>query len=370
MPRHNLDHASTTPLRPAAREAMVEALEQSWGDPSRMHHDAMAARVALEDARDLVAEALGARPREVIFTSGATESIAAACWGGAQRGTNQVLTAVEHSAVRLAAERLGETRVAGVDGRGVVDPDEVLALADDATGVVHCQWINHEVGMCQPVEAVAVGLADRGRGRPLLHVDVAQGVGHLPFAFAGSGFDLASVSGHKVGGPTGIGVLLVRRGIRVDPLLVGGDQERARRAGMENLVGAVGLAAALAAIDVDAEAATQHVLIDGLRSQLESVDGVTVHTDADVAAPHLICAGIADIEPQAVLLGLDRAGISAHSGSACASEGLEPSPVLEAMGVDAQRSLRLSVGWTSTAADVDAFGARFASIVADLRALR
>lgn len=370
MTRHNLDHASTTPLRVEAKDAMVAALDENWGDPSRLHGEALAARIALEDARDRVAAVLGARSREVIFTSGATESIIAASWGGAVRGTNQVVTAVEHSAVRLAVERSSEMRVANVDGSGVVDPDELVALVDEDTGMVHCQWVNHEVGMCQPMAAVADLLGRRGRGRPLLHVDAAQSIGHLPFAFDDSAVDLVSISGHKVGGPTGTGVLLVRRGVRIEPLLVGGDQERARRAGMENIVGAVGLAAALDAIDVEREAAREMVLTAGLRRHLAAVDGVTVYTDAAEAAPHLLCAGIADIEPQAVLLGLDRAGISAHSGSACASEGLEPSPVLAAMGVDAQRSLRLSVGWTSTDDDVDAFGAVFAGIVDDLRALR
>lgn len=368
--RHNLDHASTTPLRPAARVAMVDALDHAWADPSRMHHEALVARARLEDARDRVAAALGARSREVIFTSGATESIVAACWGGSGRGSDQVMTAVEHSAVRLAVERAGDSRVVGVDGSGRVDVDELVGTVTAETGMVHCQWVNHEVGVCQPVAEVADALAEMGRGGPLLHVDAAQAIGRVPFAFGHSGFDLVSISGHKFGGPYGTGVLLVRRGVRVDPLLVGGDQERARRAGVENLVGAVGLAAAVDAIDVNAEAAAQREFTAGLRSHLEAVDGVTVHTDPDHASPHLVCAGIADIEPQAVLLGLDRAGIAAHSGSACASEALEPSPVLAAMGVDASHSLRVSVGWTSTTDDVDAFGAAFADVVAELRSLR
>lgn len=349
---------------------MIDALGETRADPSRIHHDALVSRARLEEARDRVAAALGARPREVVFTSGATESITAACWGGAARGDNQVLTAVEHSAVRLGAERAGNARSVPVDEQGRVDPDAVLAACDDGTGMVHCQWVNHEVGMRQPVDEVAQALARRGRGRPLLHVDAAQAIGRLPFSFVDSGFDLVSVSGHKAGGPAGIGVLLIRRGVRIEPMIVGGDQERARRAGMEDVVSAVGLAAALESIDVTAEAAVQADLSAGVRHHLEAVDGVTVHTPAGVAAPHLVCASVDDIEPQAVLLGLDRAGIAAHSGSACASEGLEPSPVLEAMGIDAHRSLRVSVGWTSTPDDVAAFGAAFAPIVDELRRLR
>ncbi len=204
----------------------------------------------------------------------------------------------------------------------------------------------------------------------LVHVDAAQAVGRIPLGFSALGADLVSISGHKLGGPVGIGVLLVRRGVRVRPLLVGGDQERARRAGMENVVGAVGLAAAMASIDVEGEAAHQRRLTSRLRQAMTSVDGVTLYGNPSWSAPHLVCAGIADIEPQAVLLGLDRRGIAAHSGSACASEGLEPSPVLEAMGVDAHRSLRVSVGWSSTEDDVDAFASALPAVVDELRSLR
>ncbi len=364
---HNLDHASTSPLRPAARDAIVAGLDAGWGDPSRLHRAGMAARVALEEARETVAGVMGARPREVVFTSGATESIAAACWGSAERGTHQVMSAVEHSAVRLGAALHGPVRVAGVDGTGRVDPDDLMGLVDDSTAVVHLQWANHEVGTVQPVDEVVRACRERG---VLVHIDAAQTVGRIPLDFSSLGADLVSFSGHKLGGPPGIGVLMVRRGVRIRPLLVGGEQERARRAGMENVVGAVGLAAALASIDIEEEAARQRELSTRLRDVMAGVDGATLYGNASWRAPHLVCAGIADIEPQAVLLGLDRRGIGAHSGSACASEGLEPSPVLEAMGVDAHRSLRVSVGWSSTEADIDAFAAALPTVVAELRSLR
>lgn len=346
---------------------MREALERDWGDPSRIHTAGIEARVALEQARETVGAFFGARPREVIFTSGATESIAAVAWGASVRGTNQVLTAVEHSAVRESAALHSEVRVVPVDGGGRVDMDALSGLLDDGTGVVHCQWANHEVGTVQPVAEVAEVIGERDR---LLHVDAAQIAGRTTIDFRSLGADLVSISGHKLGGPPGIGVLLVRRGIRLQPLMVGGDQERARRAGTENVIAALGLAAAVTSIDVDTESKEQQVLADGLRAHLANIDGVTLYGDQEHRAPHLVCAGIADIEPQAVLLGLDRAGICAHSGSACASEGLEPSPVLEAMGLDAHHSLRLSVGWSSTSADVDAFGAAIGPVIAELRALR
>lgn len=364
---HYLDHASTSPLRPEARAAMAEAIDAPLGDPSRLHDVGMRARASLEQAREVTAAGFGARAREVVFTSGASEAIATACWGAAERGHQQVLSAVEHSAVRLAAAQHGPTVVVGCDRAGTVDVDALLASVDDDTAVVHIQWANHEVGTVQPVAEVVAACRER---RVLVHVDAAQAAGRAPIDFRSLGADLMSISGHKLGGPPGTGVLLIRRGLRLRPLIVGGDQERARRAGLENVVGAVGLAASIEAIDVDREAPRQEELAAGMRDALTSVEGVELFGDPAHRLPHLVCAGIADIEPQAVLLGLDRRGIRAHSGSACASEGLEPSPVLEAMGVDAHRSLRVSVGWSTTEGDVAAFGAALPEVVAELRSLR
>ena len=345
---------------------MVEALTVVAGDPSRVHHEGMTARTVLEDARERVGSFFGARPREVVFTSGATESIAAACWGAADRGTHQVISAVEHSAVRLAAAMHGDVRTVPVDGGGRVSPDDLLAAVDDDTAMVHLQWGNHEVGTTQPVVEVVERCRDRG---VLVHVDAAQSAGRVPIDFRALGADVLSISGHKLGGPAGTGVLLIRRGIRLRPLLAGGDQELARRAGLENVAGAVGLAAALDDIDITAESATQAELAERLRAIVAEIDGVTVYGDPVHRLPHLVCVGITDVEPQAVLFGLDRRGIAAHSGSACASADLEPSPVLAAMGVDAHRSLRLSVGWNSTSADVDAVADALPEVLGELRSL-
>ena len=367
--RAYLDHASTTPLRPAARAAVIAWLERTdIGDPSRLHAEAMAARVAVEEAREVVAERFGARPREVVFTSGATESIAAACWGAqrAERGGHSVLSAVEHSAVREWAERAPHT-IVGVDGAGRVDAEEIGRAVGATTAIVHCQAANHEVGTLQPVDAVVAAVD----GRALVHVDAAQSAAWTVGAFGASGVDLMSISGHKLGGPTGTGVLLVRRGLRVPPLLVGGDQERARRAGMENIAGIVGLAAACAATDPDTESSGAHVLTDRIVQWVTAADGVSLLGDTDPTgrAPHLVCLALEGIEPQPVLIGLDAAGVAVHSGSSCSSEALEPSPVLEAMGVDAQRSLRISVGWSSTDADIDRLLDALPRILGELRSL-
>jgi cysteine desulfurase len=369
--RSYLDHASTTPLRPEARAALVAWLDTA-GDPGRLHAEGLAARVAVEQARDEVAGLLGARNREVVFTSGATEAIAAACWGGASRGTHQVVPAVEHSAVRLAAARHGEVTLVPVDATGRVDPRDVLAAVRPDTGLVHVQWGNHEVGTVQPVAEVVAACRERG---VLVHVDAAQAAGRIPVDFGELGADLLSVSAHKLGGPTGTGALLVRRGVRLPPLLVGGDQERARRAGVENVPGVVGYGAAAGALAapgaLDAEAAAERRLTDCVRAAVAGLDGIQIYGPASPAErlPHLVCLGVAGIEPQAVLLGLDRAGIAAHSGSACSSESLEPSPVLEAMGVDAHHSLRVSVGWSSVDADVDRLLDALPAVLAELRSL-
>ena len=371
MTRHYLDHASTSPLRPEALAAMTGWLGQPVGDPGRIHAEGMAARVAVETAREQVAGLLGARPRSVVFTSGATEAIAAACWGAAERGEHQVLAAVEHSAVRRAAEDHGATTVVGVDRSGRVDLDELLGSITPATALVHLQWGNHEVGTLQPVADAAAACRERG---VLLHVDAAQAAGRVPIAFDDLGIDLLSVSAHKLGGPAGVGALLVRRGLRLRPLLVGGDQERARRAGLEPVAALAGFGAACDALAGGAlaqEADDQATWSERVLDAAAGLGGVHPYGDRDPGGrlPHLVCLGIDGIEPQAVLFGLDRAGVAAHSGSACASESLEPSPVLAAMGVDAHRSLRLSTGWSTTDRDVDAALAALPGILTDLRAL-
>jgi cysteine desulfurase len=366
--RHYLDHASTSPLRPEALEAMTAWWrEPTTGDPARVHTEGHIARAAIEHARDQVAALLGARPREVVFTSGATEAIAYAVHGATERGEHVVVPAVEHSAVRLSSARHRVT-VVGCDRTGRVDPDDVIRAIEADTALVHIQWGNHEVGTVQPVAEVVRACRERG---VLVHVDAAQAAGRVPIDFGALGADLLSVSAHKMGGPPGIGALLVRRGLRLRSLLVGGDQERARRAGFENVPAIIGWGAAAAAIaeQLPAEEPQSRRLTDRVLRAAGALDGVTVYGDPVARLPHIACLGIEGVEPQAVLLGLDQAGIAAHSGSACASEDLMPSPVLEAMGVDAHHSLRISTGWSSTDADIDALLDALPEVLARLRAL-
>lgn len=369
--RAYLDHASTSPTRDVAVAAMADWFAGIGADPGRIHAEGMTSRVALEQAREQVAALLGARPREVVFTSGATESIAAATFGARHRDparSHVALAAVEHSAVREWAARGPSTEV-GVDRLGRIDPDELVDVVGPDTALVHVQWGNHEVGTLQPVREVVDRCRELG---VLVHVDAAQAAGRVPIDFVGLGADLMSVSAHKFGGPPGIGALLVRRGLRLTPLLVGGDQERARRAGMENVPAAVGFGAAAAEIAdrAEVELARSRALTTRVVDWAVATEGVEVLGDPDGRLPHIVCLGIEGIEPQPVLLGLDQAGVAVHSGSSCSTESLEPSPVLEAMGVDAQRSLRVSVGWSTTDADVDRLLTALPDVLSRLRGLR
>jgi cysteine desulfurase len=369
VPRAYLDHASVSPLRPEAKAALLQWLDVT-GDPGRVHTEGRMTRVALEDARERVAAFFGARPRSVVFTSGATEAINAACFGAAARRPDGaiVAAAVEHSAVRDASARYAKVVVPDVDSHGRISVDSVRAALEGNVALVHCQWANHEVATLQPVAEIAGLCQERG---VLLHVDAAAAAGHVPIAFDDLGIDLLSISGAKFGAPVGVGALFVRRGLRLDPLLVGGDQERARRAGLEAvaLVDAMAAVADVLAAYQEREANEAYLQTCAAADAALAVRDVVQYGDPVARVPHMVCFGVAGVEAEAVLLGLDQAGVAAHSGSACSSEALEPSPVLEAMGVDAQRSLRVSVGWSTTGNDISTFAGAFPSVVEKLRAL-
>jgi cysteine desulfurase len=374
--RAYLDHASTSPLRPAAFEAMLPFLREHHADPGRLHAEGRVTRVALEDAREQVAALLGARPREVVFTAGGTEAINTAVWGAIERAdapAHVVTTAVEHSAVLDACNRGGaELTVVDVDGLGRFDAAGVLAAVRPETALVTVQLGNHEVGTMQPAAEIAAACRERG---VLVHVDACMVAGHVALDFGALGADLCSVSAHKFGGPKGAGALLVRRGLRLPPFVVGGAQERARRGGLEDVPAMVGFGAAAGELlsdgRLDAEARTQRELTHRVAQEApERVGGVVRYGDSVERVPQLVCLGVQGVEAEPILLGLDQRGVAVHSGSACSSEALEPSPILAAMGVDADHSLRISVGWSSEPEDVDAFLDAFPAVVDRLRALR
>jgi cysteine desulfurase len=284
-----------------------------------------------------------------------------------------VTTAVEHSSVLDSCRREpGRLTVLGVDSRGRFDPDAVAAAVTDDTALVSIQLANHEVGTLQPVAALVDALGDRD---VLVHVDACMAAGHVPISFRDLGVDLLSVTAHKLGGPKGAGALLVRRGLRIPPLIIGGAQERERRGGLENVPAIVGFGAAAAELAGDdrlgVEANAERGWTESIvREATGRVPGVVQYGDPVDRVPQLVCLGIDGVEAEPILLALDQHGVAVHSGSSCSSEALEPSPVLEAMGADADRSLRVSVGWSTTDADVGRLVEVLPGIVERLRALR
>ena len=379
MARAYLDHASTTPPRPEALAALTRWAALPPGDPGRLHQEGRTVRDAVEEARDQVAGLLGVAPRQVVFTSGGTEAINAAVWGAtrASPGGPVVCGAVEHSAVRDSSARAAPVEELRVDGSGRLDVDVLrdrLVSSSPRPALVHCQWANHEVGTLQPVHQVVELCREAGVA---VHVDAAAACGHVPMDLAVLDADLVSISAHKLGGVPGAGALIVRRGSRFEPLLVGGEQERGRRAGLEPVPAVLAFGAASAALAADGQlligteaAAARRQIATVVDAALDNQGVEVVGAAAADRLPHVVCLGVHGVEAEPVLIGLDRAGVAVHSGSACSSESIEPSPVLEAMGADPSHSLRVSVGWTTTETDCAAFADAFTRVVADLRALR
>ena len=379
MARAYLDHASTTPPRPEALAALTRWAALPPGDPGRLHQEGRTVRDAVEEARDQVAGLLGVAPRQVVLTSGGTEAINAAVWGAtrASPGGPVVCGAVEHSAVRDSSARAAPVEELRVDGSGRLDVDVLrdrLLSSSPRPALVHCQWANHEVGTLQPVHLVVELCREAGVA---VHVDAAAACGHVPMDLAVLDADLVSISAHKLGGVPGAGALIVRRGSRFEPLLVGGEQERGRRAGLEPVPAVLAFGAASAALAAHGQLLIGTEAAAARRQIATVVDAALANQGVEVVGaaaadrlPHVVCLGVHGVEAEPVLIGLDRAGVAVHSGSACSSESIEPSPVLEAMGADPSHSLRVSVGWTTTETDCAAFADAFTRVVADLRALR
>ena len=350
-----LDHAATTPLRPEALEAMMPFLTEHVGNASGAHRFARHAKAAVEDAREAMAEGLGCHPAEVVFTSGGTEADNMAIHGVAGR---PVCTAVEHHAVlHPTLHRRGA--LVAVDGSGVVDIEALAsALDDDAIGLVSVMLANNETGVVQPLDQVAAVVADAPQP-VVLHTDAVQAVSWLDIARRAAPASLVSVSGHKFGGPQGVGALVVRRGTTLEPLVQGGGQEQDRRSGTHNVAGIVGMAAALMAAASGRDelvARAQRLrseLIVAIRSELPDVSETAAGAARTAGIVHLCIAGV---ESEELLFLLDQEDVAASAGSACASGALDPSHVLAAMGIPAERArgaLRLSLGWTTTEADID-----------------
>ena len=369
-----LDHAATSPLRPEARAAMEPFGDAMYANPSGSHRFARQARRAVDDARERIAALIGCKPGEVVFTSGGTEGANTAVLGSVRRhGGTAVCPATEHHAVLHCVEHVGGT-VVPVSPRGSVDADElrgILAGIDDVT-VVSVMAVNNETGVVTDMESVSHAVRGRAASA-VLHTDAVQAACWIDLRTLWPHVDVLTLSAHKFGGPKGVGVMVVREGTTLEPLMFGGGQERDRRSGTHNVAGIVGTSAALDATDAHRQA--DNLRIAALRDELvarivESIPGAvaTVAHDQVVAGVGHVC--IAGVESESMLYLLDNDSVCVSAASACASGAMEPSHVLAAMGLDKsliKGSLRFSLGHTTTAADVDR--AARSTIAAALRLL-
>jgi len=368
-----LDHAATTPLRPEARAAMLPWLGERFGNPSGAHRVARAARQAVDESRDAVAEVVGCRPGEVVFTSGGTEADNLAVAGSlAARPGGVLCSAVEHEAVLRAVTRAGG-RTVPVDADGAVDLEALERLVGPDAALVSVMVANNEVGTVQPVAEVA-DVVRRRAPRAAVHADAVQAAAWLDLPDRLAGTHLVSLSSHKVGGPQGVGALVARRGMPLRAVAVGGGQERELRSGTHDVAGIVGFAAALRVVaatraETAARVAAQR---DRLGDALAAAIPGLVETGAprDRRLPGTLHVCIPGVESEALLFLLDEAGLCASAASACASGAQQASHVLAAMGVApglASGALRLTLGWSTADADVDRAARVVPAAVARLR---
>ncbi|CAN5137195.1 cysteine desulfurase family protein [soil metagenome] len=351
--RTYLDHNATSPLRPAARAAMLDALDRV-GNASSVHGEGRDAHGLIDEAREAIARALGVIAPMVIFTSGGSEANNLAIKGAPVE--RLVVSAIEHPSVLAAARASGKpVDILPVDRDGIADLGALeFVLLDGPKTLISLMLANNETGVIQPVrEAAAIAQ----RHGALLHVDAVQAVGKIPVSFAVLGADLLTVSAHKFGGPQGVGALVARDGLALMPLIHGGGQELSRRAGTENVAGIAGFSAAIAENPRE---------ISALRDRLESLlDDTIIFGAASPRLPNVACFARPGLSAETALIALDLDGIAVSSGSACSSGKVAKSHVLAAMGVDpelASCAIRVSLGWNTELKDIERFGAAWSKL--------
>lgn len=377
-----LDHAATTPLHPEVKKAMEPFLQERFGNPSTLYSLGREAREAVEQARERVANLIGALPDEIVFTSGGTEACNMAMVGAMlanqKRGKHLITTKIEHHAVLDTAEFLKElgfeVTYLPVDKYGLVDPDDVKKAIRKDTVLVSVMHANNEVGTIEPIEEIAKICRER---EVLLFTDAVQTVGLLPVDVDKIGVDLLSMSAHKFYGPKGVGALYIRKGVRVRRIIQGGDQERELRAGTENVAGIVGMgvAAELAKRDVEEGEPIERIrkLRDMLKRGIEErLDGIRFNGHPERRLPNNLHICVERAEGEAMVLRLDLEGICCSTGSACTSRSLEPSHVLVAMGIPpelAHGSLRFTLGKGNTEEEIERTVEVLAKVVKHFRAM-
>ena len=381
-----LDHAGTTPMDPRVFDAMRPYFTELYGNPSSVHTIGQEAKYALDNARERVAEVLGCRSSEVVFTSGGTEADNAALHGVAtalhETGNHLITSGVEHHAVLHTCQYLEnrgyEVTYLPVDEFGMISPEAVYNAIGPRTTLVSIMYANNEIGTINPIPDLAAAVRRRAEELDrtiVLHTDAVQAAGFLDLNVRRLGVDMLSLSGHKFYGPKGTGVLYLRRGTPYLPLLLGGGQERERRSGTENIAGIVGLARALELADGEREGAAAHCA--ALRDRIiqwaaAHLPDTALNGHPTRRLPNNVNFSFPGVEGESILLGLDMKGIAASSGSACSSGSLEPSHVLLALGQTAElarSSLRITLGKENTDAEVDWLLAALADLVPRLRAM-
>ena len=375
-----LDHAATSPVRPEVLEAMLPFFGPRFGNPSSTHRWGREARVALDEARERLARALGAQADEICFTSGGTESDNLAvlgAWRALRDRRPAVLSSpIEHKAVLGAVHQVeaegGTARMAQVDATGTVLADPFASLVADDTAVCSVMWVNNEIGSVQDIPTLTVAAKSRGA---LFHSDAVQALGKVAIDLRAVPVDYLSVSGHKVGAPKGIGAMFIRRGAPLVPLQFGGTQDRGRRPGTENLAMAVGFARAVELASEERDAEWRR--LEGLRDTLEAallarIPDAVIHGRRSRRAPHILNISVPGTNSESMLMALDLQGVACSAGSACQSGSVDPSHVLAAIGVShdlASASVRMSLGALTTAEHVSRVAELFPALIAKARRL-
>lgn len=361
MRRVYLDNNASTPVLPDVLEAMRPYFGEHFGNASSIHHHGQETRAAVERARGSVADLLGCRPAEVVFTAGGTEADNLAVFGLVQPGDHVVTSTIEHHAVLNSCKHLAEKGIEvtslPVDGRGLVDPDDLRRALRPNTKLVTIMFANNETGVIQPVEEIGKICAE---AEVYFHTDAVQAAAKVPMRVKEIGCDLLSISGHKIHAPQGVGALYVRKGTTLEPMLYGGSHERSRRAGTENVPGIVGLgkAAELAIKGFEnGETARIATLRDRLENAiLQNVESAGVNGEGASRVPNTSNIYFDYLEGEALIIALDLKGLAVSTGAACSSGAIEPSHVLTAMGLRPDRaraSIRFSLGKQNTEEDVE-----------------
>jgi cysteine desulfurase len=373
MKRIYMDHAATTPVDVRVLEAMRPFMLTKFGNASSLHGFGQEAAEALEDARASIARLIGAESDSIAFNSGGTEADNAALKGLLKRGDHLVTTAVEHHAVLHTAQFLEKNGVqvtyVGVDKYGMVSPADIERAIRPNTKLVSVMHVNNELGTIEPIAEIGKMCESRG---VIFHTDAVQGLGKLPIDVGKMGIGMLSASAHKLYGPKGVGLLYVRNGIKLEPLIHGGGQEKGRRSGTENVAGAVGFAKAAetAVRGMDRESARMRMLSEKLRKKVLEIPHSFLNGHPGKRLQCINNFRFSGIEGESLVIHLDMQGVAASTGSACSSKSLEPSHVLTAIGLkhaDAHGSLRLSLGKANTTADIDHVARVLPGIVESLR---